>query len=595
MNQWAAYCLILKLYFELCLGTDVQVVPGSSLVLPCVHSPTDYTEITWKFNGDGIKPENSEITVKNNGAHLSISPITAANAGEYVCSVMDNSVELRRTYHVVIKALISYTMVVGKGASVKLPCSLSHSEHVEANALWFRETSDGNRTALISGNDTVSLDKRAELLYPLDQDQTLKISEVTEEDEGVYHCDSAEGVTLSTIRLIVELVPTPVPHSCQNFTTPWEICEDKHGRISGPVLQESLTEFSMRAYSYLRESNPNSNLLFSPISISGALSHLLLGARSNTRAAIERAVCLPHDFYCVHFQLKRLREKMSSSLQMASQIYYNTPFNLSESFLNQSMEFYDSEPVKLLNSSERNTEMINSWVADKTKNQIKQLVQSVSPYTQLLLLNAVSFSGMWITKFDEKPMKRHFTKQNGDLVTVPVLYHNKFQGAMMLSAALKAQVMRFGLTGNNSLYILLPPSYHASDLQKVELRMTEMAVREMISQLRSAPPQGIEVTLPQIKLKDEPDMYMLMKKLGLSSLFEDGNLCGMYTEEPLLLGEAKHKAYLVLNENGVEAGAVTALGYSRSFLSFSALRPFILLLWNDQADVPLFIGRIIEP
>lgn len=95
-------------------------------------------------------------------------------------------------------------MVVGKGASVKLPCSLSHSEHVEANALWFRETSDGNRTALISGNDTVSLDKRAELLYPLDQDQTLKISEVTEEDEGVYHCDSAEGVTLSTIRLIVE-------------------------------------------------------------------------------------------------------------------------------------------------------------------------------------------------------------------------------------------------------------------------------------------------------------------------------------------------------------------------------------------------------
>lgn len=53
--------------------------------------------------GDGIKPENSEITVKNNGAHLSISPITAANAGEYVCSVMDNSVELRRTYHVVIK------------------------------------------------------------------------------------------------------------------------------------------------------------------------------------------------------------------------------------------------------------------------------------------------------------------------------------------------------------------------------------------------------------------------------------------------------------------------------------------------------------
>lgn len=78
---------------------------------------------------------------------------------------------------------------------------------------------------------------------------------------------------------------------------------------------------------------------------------------------------------------------------MLSSPFLSSAFNLSESFLNQSMEFYDSEPVKLLNSSERNTEMINSWVADKTKNQIKQLVQSVSPYTQLLLLNAVSFSG----------------------------------------------------------------------------------------------------------------------------------------------------------------------------------------------------------
>ena len=47
------------------------------------------------------------------------------------------------------------------------------------------------------------------------------------------------------------------------------------------------------------------------------------GARGDTRRAIERAVCVPHDFHCVHFQLKKLKEKLASSLQMASQIYYN--------------------------------------------------------------------------------------------------------------------------------------------------------------------------------------------------------------------------------------------------------------------------------
>lgn len=67
--------------------------------------------------------------------------------------------------------------------------------------------------------------------------------------------------------------------------------------------------------------------------------------------------------------------------------------NLSESFTNQSIQFYDVEPTRLLENSEENTRMINSWVANKTKNKITQLVDSVSPSTQLILLNAVSFSG----------------------------------------------------------------------------------------------------------------------------------------------------------------------------------------------------------
>lgn len=67
--------------------------------------------------------------------------------------------------------------------------------------------------------------------------------------------------------------------------------------------------------------------------------------------------------------------------------------NLSESFTKQSIEFYEAEPTRLLETSEESTQMINSWVANKTNNKIKHLVDSVSPSTQMMLLNAVSFSG----------------------------------------------------------------------------------------------------------------------------------------------------------------------------------------------------------
>ena len=81
---------------------------------------------------------------------------------------------------------------------------------------------------------------------------------------------------------------------------------------------------------------------------------------------------------------------------------------------------------------------------------------------------------------------------------------------------------------------------------------------------------------------------------GLSLLFEDANLCGL-SEERLVLDDARHKAFLALTEEGVEAGAATSMSFSRSFLSFSALRPFVMLLWSDQANVPLFVGRVTDP
>lgn len=82
---------------------------------------------------------------------------------------------------------------------------------------------------------------------------------------------------------------------------------------------------------------------------------------------------------------------------------------------------------------------------------------------------------------------------------------------------------------------------------------------------------------------------------GLSSLFEDSNLCGLYSEDRLVLDDVRHRGLLTLTEHGVEAVAITSATFSRTYNSFSALHPFIFLLWSDQANVPLFVGRVVEP
>lgn len=61
------------------------------------------------------------------------------------------------------------------------------------------------------------------------------------------------------------------------------------------------------------------------------------------------------------------------------------------------------------------------------------------------------------------------------------------------------------------------------------------------------------------------------------------------------MDDVRHRALLSLTEHGVEAVAVSAATFSRTYNSFSALQPFIFLLWNDRANVPLFVGRVVDP
>nr|XP_046270185.1 plasma protease C1 inhibitor [Scatophagus argus] len=598
MRLLTILCLFLQFIFELSSCTHLRVIPGSTLELPCLSIQTEFTDaaITWKFNGKDISTElPGSTTIKKDGLYLSIFPVTAAHEGQYMCLLTETNIVMIRAYNITVDASVGYTIRVIEGTTINLPCNFPKSSQVRANALWFKETGAGKRTQLNLGDDSTGGNERMEQLYPMDTDQAVILREVVMEDAGVYSCESAKGEKLSTVYVVVEAGPTPPPHSCEGFTEAWEPCQNENSRTEGPILQESMADFSMKLYSYLRQSQPSSNLLFSPVSISALLSHLLLGARGDTRTAIERAVCVPHDFHCLHFQMKKLREKLGSSLQMASQIFYNPQMNLSESFNNQSNHFYEASPIRLLESSEQSTEMINSWVANKTHNKIKHLVDSVSPGTQLILLNAVSFSGQWKVKFDLKPQKGHFSKLDGDLVKVPILYHPKYMLVMKYVTELKAQVAKFALTGDNSLYIVLPRSNKVTDLQQVEERLTDIAVHQMIEQMNAILPQPVEVTLPLIKLDVQSNMHMLIKKLGLSSLFEDANLCGLYTKDKLVLDDARHQAFLALTAQGVEAGAVTSIVFSRTFSSFSVLQPFIMLLWSDQANVPLFIGRVTDP
>ncbi|CDQ65733.1 unnamed protein product [Oncorhynchus mykiss] len=288
-------CVSLLLVFELFSSSVgvLQSVPGSTLVFPCLPGQNQKSfagaKITWKYNDYLVPdyPESSkELKASKDGFYLEISPVSVANEGEYECVIKQNDMEWQKVHIVQVDVSSSYILKVIEGSTVNLPCDRPPSS--KDPVLWYRYDkgmTNGTRKQLnpAETGEMVEGDRLEWLYGPLEKDMTITLNEVKMEDAGMYYCETAEqgrdSSNFNTIELIVEAAPTVLPYSCVGFMTPWESCQDESSRSWEAMLGESLNEFSMKLYAHLSQSQPMKNLLFSPISISGVLTHLLLGKK----------------------------------------------------------------------------------------------------------------------------------------------------------------------------------------------------------------------------------------------------------------------------------------------------------------------------
>jgi len=93
-----------------------------------------------------------------------------------------------------------------------------------------------------------------------------------------------------------------------------------------------------------------------------------------------------------------------------------------------------------------------------------------------------------------------------------------------------------------------------------------------------------------------------MKNLGILDAFDknNANFEGI-TDEQVYLEQAKHKAFVSVDEEGTEAAAVTALvvratsGPPTPEHEFIADHPFVFVIQEKDTGEILFIGRLVNP
>lgn len=401
---------------------------------------------------------------------------------------------------------------------------------------------------------------------------------------------------------IGELATTSAPFACP---------EEVNTGVTGSWLGEASSRLFSDLYRVTRKEG-GGNFLVSPHSIFTGLSMVLLGARGATAHAYSTLLHLDQ----LHGGQKQ--EKVHNGARRVLGLLTNltrqsegrlTVTSANHMFLDESQSvrreyraslqcFYHTNvtTLGLQKSPAKSAATINSWIEDKTKGKIKQLVNSDSLHNaDLVLVNTVYFQASWLVPFKKSTSKGEFLQESGSTVEVDMMV---MEGWVAMGSLGPAQVVRLPYrtcstcsTSDMAMFLFVPKDN--STLAEVE----EAVLEEGVLSGAGIPLQreAVRLLMPKFEVRQKTDLTGALQQLGLPL---QGDLGGLSGEGPQL-GQVLHEAVLRVDEEGSEGAAATAVIMSRMLFiprtTITVGRTFLLSIVLEPSSTVVFGARVDSP
>ncbi len=372
------------------------------------------------------------------------------------------------------------------------------------------------------------------------------------------------------------------------------------------------------------------NLCVSPYSIESALAMTFAGAEGETRTEMARVLHLPNDgavptsFSALQRSLEEMSAKTADlvkeskrfggpsepiTLSIANRLFAQKGYNFREAFLSLVKQNYGAafEPLDFVTDLAAATQHVNKWVADETRDRIRDLIPAgaLNNMTRLVLANALYIKAPWADPFSDKTTHPEpFHVHGGAPVDVP----------MMRKTAEFGYVKRDGFTavslpyvGDDLQFLVLLPD-DVNGLDALESKLTA----NVLAECAKLEARDVDLHLPKFKL--EPPTIALAKRfqtLGMKSAFDQprgsADFDRMAPRKPndyLYISQIFHKTFIAVDEKGTEAAAATAVvmmkataiaGPKPQPIEVKVDHTFIYAIQHVPSGVCLFLGRVTDP
>ncbi|CAL8105426.1 unnamed protein product [Calicophoron daubneyi] len=379
------------------------------------------------------------------------------------------------------------------------------------------------------------------------------------------------------------------------------------------LIRSCLSTFTSDLYAQLiKHQNEVHNLFISPTSIWIAMSMTEAGSQGETRKEMIHTLRLPSNMedekmheLVGNTMMNCLESVEGVDVSLANRLFILQAVHIEERFQKLLQKCYKSDSEQLDSGSvEAKRERMNSWVSEKTKGKMEQLLPpgSIDQNTLITIINTIYFRGGWRDVFaKEMTSDAPFHKLNGSKQTVKMMWIEETYPYARLPD-IGAQALRIPFRNRDwEMLVVLPDKQDGlpnllSHLQKPDgidtILKAQFTAKDVI------------LNLPRFKLGERPavDVKKILSLLGMRLVFDERNadLNGICKSKHLVVSEVLHKAILEVDEEGATAAAATAViaqcdcAVESSPITFRVDHPFFIsIVYGGKTAV--FLGHVTSP
>lgn len=373
---------------------------------------------------------------------------------------------------------------------------------------------------------------------------------------------------------------------------------------------EAVNRFALDLYQDVQKTD--GNLIFSPASLSVALTMTWAGAAGHTATEMQQVLHLSDNPTAVHGGFKQMRRIFRRSnapftIHVANRLWGEQGFHFEDPFLTTLKDNYGAGLERLNFSKEPNQSrlVINDWVADQTHDRIKDLLpqDAITTTTRLVLTNAVYFLANWQNAFDPKMTERadfHTAQKPVKsmlMTTKQVLPYTEDADWQILVLPYE--------TGDLDFVVMLPQGDRrredlAAKLDDLTAKLTFKQLEDYAFALHET---EVRCQLPRFKIEAQFGMNETLQSMGMTTAFDEktADFSGMTGDDNLFISDVVHKAFIEVDEKGTEAAAATGVVVSLKSampekpVQFIANHPFLFMIRHHDSRLILFMGRVTNP